>query len=113
MLHNQGNKISQDGPAGKDSSFWVQTFRMPLDAENGQAFVGDRLRAEILGTVLHDSQSASGSADGLVMGAVYNGVRPVQVIQPGASFYDRGMVLVAVLIFVVLRRRQVLYNGAA
>lgn len=70
LLHNQGNKIGQDALAGKSSPFFVKAFRMPLHTQDRETFMNDCLRAGVMRTILHNMQTLSRFANGLVMGAV-------------------------------------------
>jgi hypothetical protein len=55
---------------------------MPLDADERKGFVGQRFHALIFRTPLDCLQPVTQQLYGLVMGAVYNGLFPVEFMEP-------------------------------
>ena len=75
--------------------------------------MSDCLRTGVMRTILHHMQSLSRFADGLVVRAVDSCIGATQMIQPGIFFYDGGMILITVIIFVKICGGKILYDGAA
>ena len=105
---NQGGKIGQHFLPVCAGLTGVDALGMPLDADDGQALVGNGLDTAVQRTERDCGESFSQLAYGLMVGAVYDRSGAIESMQPGI-FGDYGFV---VLIFAVItvsffyRRRQ-------